>query len=229
MGVGAVAGRAAGLLGKYFVRFGRISPWVTVGLTGATIGGVVYKHKKDESRINELIEETFRNELREQDLWNNIRSQVSGASEDLYKTFTVYRAGEVKPHFRKGHAYKPQSGEVVECTRGPYVNEAYDLVDRAVETLGQSKANELSIYKDAGKNPLDPLIKDLKRVKARLKRAKEGNAKNPDYAGMQKQLNGFVEANMKPTLSDLSFTINQGAVRVRDDYRKGLYKKKSQR
>ena len=52
-----------------------------------------------------------------------------------------------------------------------------------------------------------------------------GEVKKPDHAGLQKQLGRLVETHVKPVLSDLSYTIEQGTIRVRGDYRKGLYRK----
>ena len=226
MGVATVAGRAVSLLGRHFVRFGRVNPWVTVGLTGAAIGTVAYKHKKNEKRINDIIEATFHREISERHLWNDVRSQVAGASKDLFKTYMVHTAGERKPCFHQSHCYKPKKGEIVEEVKGPQVNEACDLVSQALGNLLQSKANEISIYKDNHINKADTLLTRLKRIHIRLQKAKAGDVKKPDYPGIQKQLDRFVEEDIKPLLSDLSYVIDQGAIRVRADFQKGFYRKK---
>jgi len=227
MGVGSAAGRAIGFLGKHFVRFGRLNPLLTAGLTGVAIGGAVYKHKRDEKIINEKIEEAFRDEKREQDLWNTVRSQIAGASEDLYKTYTVYREDDEKPSFYKGHAYRPRKGERIGSVRQPDVGEACDLVSRGIESLLQSNVGGISSLINRGMDPARGLAAELKKVQARLERARDGKVKRPDYAGMQKQIDRCVEETIKPVLSDLSYVIGQGAARIREESRKGFFRNRA--
>jgi hypothetical protein len=224
MGIGTIAGRTASFLGRYVVRFGRVNPWVTAGLTGAVVGGAVYKSRRDEKRIAEIAGETFRAEIRERDLWSDVRSQVAGASEDLYKTFQVYRKGEVKPIMHRAHACKPRNGEFVVPVDEPDVVQADDLIGRAIENLARSEVNDIPMYKEKGADLTRELTKGLKRIKARLEKAKAGKVKKPDYAGMQKTLHGFLEDVIKPVLSDLSHVIDQGTLRIRAEVRNGEHR-----
>jgi len=226
MGIAAVAVRTVGFLERYAVRFGRVNPWVTLGLAAAVIGGAVYKNRRDEKRIQEITSERFRDEIRERDLWSDVRSQLAGAAEDLYRTFQVYPKGQVRPVLHRAHACKPVEGEWVVPVDEPDAAEACDLVGRALENLARSRVNELPLYRETETELTRDLIAGLKRVKARLERATAGMVKRPDYAGMQKRLHGLLEERVKPVLSDISHVVDQGTQQIRDEYRRGGYKKK---
>jgi hypothetical protein len=226
MGVEAAAGKAVEFLGKNLVRFGRLNPWVGIGLAGAVIGGVVYKNRRDEKRIRKIVRETFGDEIREQNLWEDVRSQVAGAAQDLYRTFQVYRQGDPQPVLQRAHECTPLQGEFVVPADEPDVAQAHDLVCRAVENLTRSRVKELAIFRETGADPAQGLLAELRKVQARLARVKTGRVKKPDYPGIQQKLHGFLDGNILPVLSDLSHAVGQGTLRIRDEYRKGAYGKK---
>ncbi len=224
MAIGAVIGRTATFLAKNFTRFGRLNPWLGVGLAGVTVGSVIYKNRQEEKRIEQIVQETFRDEIRERDLWERVRSRAAGASEDLYKTFQVYGKGEAKPTLKRAHSCKPGEGEIVEPVDEPDTAQACDLVRGALEDLLQSGVNDLALFKEKGPDHIKALTTGLKRLQARLEKARDGKVKRPDYPGMQAQLDGFVETDIKPVLSELSYVIEQGTIRIRDEFRRGEHK-----
>lgn len=224
MGIEAVAGKAAGLLEKYLARFGRVSPWVGAGLIGVAIGGALFKNRRDEKRLRETAAGVFRDEIRERDLWTDVRSQVAGAAEDLYRTFHVYPEGEVRPILHRGHAYEPRPGELVIPADEPDPAEAAELLGRALENLAGSRVNDLPLYRERGIDPSRELTPALKRVKARLDRAAAGRVQKPDFAGMQKALDALLEERVKPVVSDLAYVVDQGTQRIRAALRKGEHR-----
>jgi hypothetical protein len=221
MGVGTSAGKALSFLERHLVRFGRLNPWVGVGLAGAVIGGVIYRNRREEKRIHQVVRETFADEIREQDLWNDVRSQVAGAAEDLYRTFQVYREGDPQPILQRAHECTPLEGEFVVPADEPDVAQAHDLVCRAVENLTRSRVSELAVFRETGADPAKGLLAELRKVQARLGKARAGRVKKPDCPGMQEELLGFLEGNIQPVLSELSYSVGQGTVRIRDEIRKG--------
>jgi len=50
---------------------------------------------------------------------------------------------------------------------------------------------------------------------------RDGKVKRPDYPGLQARLNRSLEEGVKPVLGDLSFVIEQGTIRIRDEVRRG--------
>jgi len=221
MGVGTAAGKAVNFLEKHLARFGRLNPWVGVGLAGAVIGGVIYRNRREEKRIRQAVRETFSGEIREQALWNDVRSQIAGAAEDLYRTFQVYREGDPQPILQRAHECTPLEGEFVVPADEPDVAQAYDLVCRAVENLTRSRVGDLAVFRETGADPAKGLLAELRKVQARLGKARAGRVKKPDYPGMQEKLRGFLEGNIQPVLSELSYALGKGTLRIRDEFRKG--------
>jgi len=221
MGIGAVAGRTLNLLESTLARAGRVNPWLALGLAGAAIGGAFYKKRRDEKRTAEAVRDAFREEIRQRDLWEDVRSQVAGASQDLFRTFQVYRKGEVKPVLERAHERKPGEGEFVVPVDGPDLEQACDLLGRALANLARSRVNDLAVYRETGRDVSGDAAAALKRVKARLERARAGTVKRPDIPGLQGALNGLLEERIQPVIGDLCYVIEQGALRVRAERREG--------
>jgi len=223
MGIGTVAGRTVNFLESALLRVGRLNPWVTAGMAGAVVAGALYKNRRDERRIAEAVRETFRDEIRERDLWQEVRSQVAGASQDLYRTFHVYRKGDAQPILQRAHDLKPGEGGFVVPVDEPDVAEALDLVGRALENLARSRVDGLAPVRESGRKVSREAVTVLKRVKARLARVAAGQVKRPDIPGMQKNLDGLLEEKIKPVIGDLCHAIDQGTLRIRAEIRKGAH------